>query len=89
MANNLRYVKNLEEPYTLIRAGYVPFGGYIEEVKFENGYGASVLYRDGQLEVMVIGRDNKAAYNTPITSDVVRVNFLMLADLLTKIARLP
>ncbi len=65
--------------------------GIISRIKFDNGYGASVVRheysyggRDGLYELAVLDSDGELCYNTPITNDVMgyltedRVNELLI-----------
>jgi hypothetical protein len=51
-------------------------GGRQERVKFNNGYGASIIndgygWDKGLYEICVLGSDGRLNYKTPITDDVI------------------
>jgi hypothetical protein len=53
-------------------------GGVWARIKFENGYGASIVKTDysyggnkGLYELAVLDSEGKLAYDTPITDDVI------------------
>lgn len=69
---------------------------YQKIYKFDNGYGASVVWgvgtyggTDGLFEVAVLDQDGNLCYDTPITGDVVGfLDFQGVADVLNKIKAL-
>jgi hypothetical protein len=69
---------------------------YVRVIKFENGYGASIISRDysygsdrGLFEVAVI-HDEIIVYDTPVTKDVIgHLDFAGVAGILKDIEELP
>jgi hypothetical protein len=73
-------------------------GAYFNRIKFENGYGASIVSHqhsygghEGLFEVAVIdAKTEELVYDTPITSDVMgHLTFAEVAEILEKIKSLP
>jgi hypothetical protein len=70
---------------------------YSKIVKFENGYGASIVCRvgsygvkDGLFEVAVLDENGDITYDTPITCDVLGyLSFQDVANVLSDIQGLP
>jgi len=63
-------------------------GGIQARVKFDNGYGASVVKspssyggKSGLYELAVLGKDDHITYDTPITNDVL--GYLSKAEVTT------
>lgn len=71
-------------------------GGIVSRIKFDNGYGASVVQgphtyggEDGLYELAVLDSNGDLTYDTPITSDVEGyLSEAQVTDLLTKIQQL-
>jgi hypothetical protein len=71
-------------------------GGIVSRIKFDNGYGASVVQgphtyggEDGLYELAVLDNNGDLTYDTPITSDVEGyLSETQVTDLLTKIQQL-
>jgi hypothetical protein len=71
-------------------------GGIVSRIKFDNGYGASVVQgphtyggEDGLYELAVVGKDDEICYDTPITGDVEGyLSEAQVTDLLIKIQQL-
>lgn len=73
-------------------------GAYFHRIKFENGYGASIVNHkysyggnDGLFEVAVFdAKTEELVYDTPITSDVMgHLTFAEVAEIIEKIKSLP
>lgn len=70
---------------------------YQKIVKFENGYGASIIShqfsyggREGLFEIAVLAPDGSICYGTPITSDVIgKLDFQDVVEVLNQIEALP
>jgi hypothetical protein len=70
---------------------------YSKIVKFENGYGASIVChagsyggKDGLFEVAVLDENDDIVYDTPITCDVLgHLEFQDVANVLDDIRGLP
>jgi len=70
-----------------------PSGGVQAKVKFDNGYGASVIKtqtsyggQNGLYELAVLGKDDHITYDTPITDDVL--GYLSEAEVTTILAQI-
>jgi hypothetical protein len=71
-------------------------GGIVSRIKFDNGYGASVVQgphtyggEDGLYELAVLDNNGDLTYDTPITSDVEGyLSEAQVTDLLIKIQQL-
>lgn len=68
MFNELKFENRADGPFSL---------GVQARIKFDNGYGASVVRGpytyggpDGLYELAVIGPDGRLDYSTPVTNDV-------------------
>ena len=55
-----------------------PHNGVQAKIKFDNGYGASVVCHEfsyggkaGLYELAVLDKDEEITYNTPVTNDVI------------------
>jgi hypothetical protein len=73
------------------------FGGYHKVLKFDNGYGASIVSyggsyggNDGLFEIAVLDKRGHIAYDTPVTSGVIGcLDFADVVVVLDKIKNLP
>ncbi len=71
-------------------------GGIVSRIKFDNGYGASVVQgphtyggKDGLYELAVLNSNGDLIYDTPITDDVEGyLSETQVTDLLIKIQQL-
>lgn len=66
-------------------------GGELVTLKFENGYGASVIHHDWSygLELAVLGSEGRLCYSTGITDDVIgHLNQETLSNILNDIQNL-
>lgn len=73
-----------------------PDDGFHKVYKFDNGYGASVIWnsmsyggKDMLFEVAVLDKNGSVCYDTPVTEDVVGwLDFDGVVDILNKIKAL-
>ncbi len=73
------------------------FGGYHKVLKFDNGYGASIVSHSGSyggnaglFEIAVLDKSGDIVYDTPVTSDVEGyLDFADVAEIVNKIKNLP
>ena len=73
------------------------FGGYHKVLKFDNGYGASIVSHSGSyggnaglFEIAVLDKSGDIVYDTPVTSGVEGyLDFADVAEIVNKIKNLP